>query len=841
MSARLSGARIGVLMESDFYEPEIFYYQRRFAEEGAEVRFLSRLWGQRSLTFHGHEFQAPFTVTGSVEQISDAELDGYHALIVPAGMVADRLRYTEDVDELSPAADLLRRAFARPGLVKGVICHGLWLLSSAPYLVRGRKVVCHNNLIGDVRNMGANYVDQDVVVDGDLVTARTGDDCAAFAHTVITMVEDRLFRPEPAAPAAAVVAPSVTAAPAALPARPLDPTPVDRGGVTPYSDLITGSVGRYDRDAETFTLTTSEGREYAVRLDSEPRARLLRNLDEPERDLTTPLDRLLRPGRPALVHGLFYPEDEGTRFDAKDILLPGTEAEEYRFEEPDWWVRQLEAIARFYRRAQFGDGPIDFRDYRTAIRLGGDKGASHVQETDTISRLVYGMATAYLLTGKDEYLEVAEKGTAYLRDHMRFVDTDEDVVYWFHGIRVDGAAERQLLTSEFADDYRAVPMYEQIYALAGPVQTYRITGDRRIRSDVEATLRLFERFFADPVHGGYFSHVDPILLRPDHSSLGENASRKNWNSVGDHAPAYLINYYLATGDPRLAAMLEDTQDTVAARFPDAGSAFVQERFHADWTPDAGQSWQRDRAVVGHNLKIAWNLTRVGALRPKRDYAELAERIGHTMPELGSDRQRGGWYDVVERQRRPGERRHRFAWHDRKAWWQQEQAILAYLIMHGTTGEPRFLAEARRAQSFYNAFFLDHDEGGVYFNVAAAGLPYLLGTERLKGSHSMSMYHSAELCYLAAVYNNLLIAGKPMTLHFKPEAAALPGRVLRVSPDLLPAGRVRIGHVTVDGREHTDFDAQALTVHLPDVPGRVKVKVRIDPVGTAAGERRSGER
>ncbi|HEU5357318.1 MAG TPA: DJ-1/PfpI family protein [Actinocrinis sp.] len=847
MSGRLTGARIGVLMESDFYEPEIFYYQRRFAEEGAEVRFLTRLWGQRQITFHGHEFRAPFAVDRSVEGIDDAELDGYHALIVPAGMVADRLRYSQDVDELSPAADLLRRAFARPKIIKGVICHGLWLVSAAPHLVRGRKVVCHNNLIGDVRNMGANYVDQDVVVDEDLVTARTGDDCAGFAHAIIGLIEDRLAPFSPPAPLVAPTpltqsAPPSQTAPVTQPAvaEPAQPAaavslaPVERGGAVPYADTVAGVLGRHDAVAETIELTAADGRQYRVHLDAEPRVRLLRNLDEPERDLTSLADQLLRPGRPATVSGLFYPERRGTRFDAKDILLAGTDAEEYRFEEGDWWIRQLEAIARFYRRAQFGDGPVDFRDYRTVIRLGGDKSTSHVQETDTISRLVYGMASAYLLTGKDEYLDVAEKGTAYLREHMRFVDTDEDVVYWYHGIRVDGASERQLFTSEFADDYRALPMYEQIYALAGPVQTYRVTGDRRIRSDVAATLRLFERFYADPVRGGYFSHIDPILLRPDHASLGANASRKNWNSIGDHAPAYLINYYLATGDPRAAAMLEDTQDTVAARFPDSGaSPFVHERFHADWTPDAEQSWQQNRAVVGHNLKIAWNLTRVGALRPKAAYRDLADRIARTMPEVGADRQRGGWYDVVERLKRPGEEHHRFAWHDRKAWWQQEQAILAYLILHGTTGDPAFLTEARRAQTFYNAFFLDHDEGGVYFNVAAAGLPYLLGTERFKGSHSMSMYHSSELCYLSVVYNNLLIFGKPLTLHFKPEAADLPDRILRVSPDLLPAGRVRIGQVTVDGRDHADYDAEALTIRLPDTPGRVKVKVRIDPVNAVS--------
>ncbi|MFH8491864.1 DJ-1/PfpI family protein [Streptomyces longisporoflavus] len=181
----LSGQKIAILAESDFYEPEIAYYQRRFAEEGARVDFVTRMWGNKSITFTGHEHRAPLTVTRGLEDLDDRGLREYKALIVPSGMVADRLRYTEDIERLAPATDLLRRAFARSGVVKGIICHGMWLASSIPYVVRGRKVVCHNNLLGDVRNMGANYVDQDVVVDGDLVTARTGDHCHLFARTII--------------------------------------------------------------------------------------------------------------------------------------------------------------------------------------------------------------------------------------------------------------------------------------------------------------------------------------------------------------------------------------------------------------------------------------------------------------------------------------------------------------------------------------------------------------------------------------------------------------------------------------------------------------------------------
>lgn len=188
---RLTGKKIGILMESDFYEHEIFYYQLRFPEEGAEVHFLTRLWGQPSLTFKGHEYQIPMQVSESFEGMSDDELRSYSAIIVPSAIVSDRLRYTEDVSKLPPATLFMQRAFAEPGIIKGIICHGMWLMAPMPELVRGRKVVAHNNLHGDVKNMGAVYTDQDVVVDDDLVTGRTGGHCHLFARQIIEMLAER--------------------------------------------------------------------------------------------------------------------------------------------------------------------------------------------------------------------------------------------------------------------------------------------------------------------------------------------------------------------------------------------------------------------------------------------------------------------------------------------------------------------------------------------------------------------------------------------------------------------------------------------------------------------------
>jgi protease I len=187
---KLAGKKIGVLVESDYYEPEIWYYRFRFEEEGAEVHFLTRLWGQERLTFTGHEWKVPFEAHESFEEIDDDALREYAAIIVPSGMVSDRLRYTDDVEKLPPATEFLQRAFAEPGVLKGIICHGMWLVAPTPELVRGRRVVAHNNLHGDVKNMGAIYVDEDVVVDGDLVTGRTGGHCHLFARRIIEMLSD---------------------------------------------------------------------------------------------------------------------------------------------------------------------------------------------------------------------------------------------------------------------------------------------------------------------------------------------------------------------------------------------------------------------------------------------------------------------------------------------------------------------------------------------------------------------------------------------------------------------------------------------------------------------------
>ncbi|GAA3433326.1 hypothetical protein GCM10018954_029290 [Kutzneria kofuensis] len=385
-----------------------------------------------------------------------------------------------------------------------------------------------------------------------------------------------------------------------------------------YSDAVTGYVRAF-RDNRLY-LSTLDGSAVVARLAATTAVEALRNLGEPYQDVSGRLAEHLVPGRMVSCYGLFYPT-AGTRLvHASRVIVIDGEDGVPRFEHPQWWVDQIRGIAGFYRHAQFGDGPVDFTRYRTELSRTGSSAGNHVQETDTISRLVYGMASAYMLSGDQSYLDVAEAGSHYLRERLRFVDEDNDVVYWYHGTEVrDGVPSRKLFTSEFGDDYEAVPAYEQIYALCGLVQTFRVTGDPRLLADIEGTVRLFQEHFADKSRGGYFSHVDPYQLSPHAESLGPNRSRKNWNSVGDHAPAYLFNLWLATGEQRYRDMLEHTFDMIVSHFwPDRSSPFVQERFPR-------------RLVARHVVGLA--------AEPGRGGAQPEDRVEPDADELGAGQAR----------------------------------------------------------------------------------------------------------------------------------------------------------------------------------------------------------
>jgi protease I len=122
--------------------------------------------------------------TVKVDQTLDAvKADDFDALVLPGGQM------NPDVLRLNPAAIALIKSFAEAGKPVAAICHAPWLLAEAD-LVQGRTVTSWPSIRTDLRNAGANVVDQEVAVDGNLITSRKPDDIPAFSKALIKAVTE---------------------------------------------------------------------------------------------------------------------------------------------------------------------------------------------------------------------------------------------------------------------------------------------------------------------------------------------------------------------------------------------------------------------------------------------------------------------------------------------------------------------------------------------------------------------------------------------------------------------------------------------------------------------------
>ena len=259
---------------------------------------------------------------------------------------------------------------------------------------------------------------------------------------------------------------------------------------------------------------------------------------------------MLDRGRFALRLRDLLPRGRATRFEAKHLVFVGRTAHDFVFERPDWWVKQ---VARDRATSTCRpSGPTATSTSPTTARRSRSRATSSPgtrQETDTISRLVYGFATAYLLTGEDRFLEAAEKGTEYLRDHMRSVDADEDIAYWYHGIDIAGEQGEEALRLRVRRRLRRDPGLRADLRARRPdpdLPRHRRPADpERHRADASSssTGSSSTARAAATSRTSTRSRSTRAARRSAH-----NQARKNWNSVGDHAPAYLINLWLATGD-----------------------------------------------------------------------------------------------------------------------------------------------------------------------------------------------------------------------------------------------------------------------------------------------------
>ncbi|MFQ5828060.1 MAG: type 1 glutamine amidotransferase domain-containing protein [Candidatus Methylomirabilia bacterium] len=166
----LEGKRVAILAENLYQEMELWVPYYRLREEGADVKIIGAGGTKSYASKHGY----PVAVDIQADAASAIEFD---AVIVPGGYAPDLMRRSEAM------VKLVREAHQHGKLV-AAICHAGWVPISAGIL-KGKTATSFSSIKDDMVNAGASWVDQEVVVDGNLITSRKPDDLPAFCREIV--------------------------------------------------------------------------------------------------------------------------------------------------------------------------------------------------------------------------------------------------------------------------------------------------------------------------------------------------------------------------------------------------------------------------------------------------------------------------------------------------------------------------------------------------------------------------------------------------------------------------------------------------------------------------------
>jgi len=173
----LSGKRIAFLATDGVEQVELTEPKKNLEDAGATTEIISPKSGEIK-AWKFKEWGDKLKVDKSLDQ---ADPEDYDALVLPGGVInPDHLR-------MEPKAVQFVKDFARTGRTIAAICHGPWTLIEAG-LVRGKKMTSWPSLKTDLKNAGANWVDEPVIKDGNLVTSRKPDDIDTFSRAIMDSV-----------------------------------------------------------------------------------------------------------------------------------------------------------------------------------------------------------------------------------------------------------------------------------------------------------------------------------------------------------------------------------------------------------------------------------------------------------------------------------------------------------------------------------------------------------------------------------------------------------------------------------------------------------------------------
>ena len=168
-------AKIGFIMDQEFEDSEFKVPYDRVQEAGHEAIVIGLEKGKE---LRGKKGKESITTDIACGDVDAAQLDG---LVIPGGYSPDKIRTDKKMVEIV-------RSICAAGKPLAAICHAGWMLAEAE-VIKGKTVTSWPSIKTDLKNAGAEWVDQEVVEDGNIITSRKPDDLEAFTKALLAQVE----------------------------------------------------------------------------------------------------------------------------------------------------------------------------------------------------------------------------------------------------------------------------------------------------------------------------------------------------------------------------------------------------------------------------------------------------------------------------------------------------------------------------------------------------------------------------------------------------------------------------------------------------------------------------
>jgi mannose/cellobiose epimerase-like protein (N-acyl-D-glucosamine 2-epimerase family) len=395
-----------------------------------------------------------------------------------------------------------------------------------------------------------------------------------------------------------------------------------------------------------------------------------------------------------------------------------------------------------------------------------------------ISRHLFGYSVAYLLSGNDEYIKIADRTFRWLIDKA----WDKEFGGWYDAL--DEAGNPTLTTKT---------TFVQVYAITGLTLYYFVTHDSSALSYIEKSNDILEQKVWDRGgSGGYYN-----VMNRDWSI---NDSNKSFSSEITPVSGYLIYLYLATKDQKFQDQINRILEMVTFRMVDRETGWVLEDFDRDWNyirlkQDASE------ISVGHNIEATWMLLKNYLLTSDQIQKESGLAIADKLRQTGVFNKHNVWLSNTSRTN--------LSEHSADSyWWIQAYGNMISLFLYETTGNKDYLADFKRGAELWDSCFVDRRHGDTFFRIDSTGKVL----DATKAGRFKASYHNMEHCLLNYLCLNMWVNKEPVEFHFRINSSE-EGDLLY--PVLIEDKDVRIEKAVNPAQNSKSLPVKDQSVVLPD--------------------------